>query len=151
MIEKQYFSNIQNDSFRQVTYLVCSALASAYAKAVPEENPFLKLGSSLFGLASSGGGNNNGGWNPLALLGMGGEKKDGDQQPNTAKHFASIASGFNGLFKDVLNGAAKLGETSTEAPTTPAPTKDPIGEGIGKLISGFFNRRNNGGEKSDIK
>jgi hypothetical protein len=133
-----------------VKYLLASMLAAVYAKSVPEENPLLKLGSSLFGLASSGNNNNNG-WNPLALLSMGGEKKDGDQQPNTAKHFASIASGFNGLFKDVLNGAAKLAETSTEVPTTTPPTKDPIGEGIGRLISGFFNRRNNGGEKSDIK
>jgi hypothetical protein len=50
----------------------------------------------------------------------------------------------------VLNGAAKLGETEATTTTAP-PTKDPIGEGIGKLISGFFNRRNNGGEKVDIK
>jgi hypothetical protein len=109
---------------------------------VAEENPFQRLGS-LFGL---GGNGNSGGWNPLSLLGIGGgaEKKDG--QSNPSQHLASIANGFNGLMKDMLKGAAKIGEelSSTEAPTT--TSKDPIVDGIGKLLKGFWNSKNKDAE-----
>jgi len=106
---------------------------------LPEENQFFNKLGSLFGL-----GGNGGGWNPLSIFGLGGEKKSDDI--NAAQHFASIANGVNGLVKDMMKGAAKLGEElSTEAPST--TTKDPFAEGIGKLLSGFLGRQ----KKDDIK